>query len=90
MPFAARIKAPGSQTQAPASRHFTYGSNPWRGYVAGRLAGNIEWALYTADGQPPLITMRYSEKPVKFRSGCRAADASGYFYPVTELKRCLS
>lgn len=84
MPFAARIKAPGSQTQSKA---FGYRSNPWRGFVAGRLAGNIEWALYRADGRTPLVTMRYNEQPVKFNASCRAT--TGYFYAVAELKRCL-
>ncbi len=88
MPFAALIKAPGSQLQA--SRAFSYGSNPWRGYVAGRLAGNVEWAAYRNAGGEVLVTMRYNEDPVQFNASCIPVTGHPNFYRLSELKRCLA
>ncbi len=87
MPFAALIGLPGSEKQAAAGEAYTYDNNPWRGYVAGRLAGNIEWVAYRNAAKNVLVTMRYNEQPVEFREGCKAAKP--YFYEVAELKRCL-
>lgn len=87
MPFAALIQAPGSHKQA--SRAFSYGSNPWRGFVAGRLAGNIEWAAYRNASGEVLVSMRYNEQPVQFEASCTPSAAGAYFYRVTELKSCL-
>ncbi|MGA8988215.1 histidine-type phosphatase [Aeromicrobium sp.] len=89
MPFAALIKAPGSQTQVPRNRTYSYGSNPWRGFVAGRMAGNIEWALYRDASGDALVTMRYNEQPAKFSSRCSPMSPGSYFYSVSSLKRCL-
>lgn len=88
MPFAALIKAPGSEKQA--MRAFSYGSNPWRGFVAGRLAGNIEWAAYRNASGEVLVTMRQNEQPVQFNASCSPSAAGAYFYRVSELKRCLA
>lgn len=89
MPFAALIKAPGSEKQAPKSAPYSYGTNPWRGYVAGRPGGNIEWAAYRNVLGIVLVTMRYNEVPVKFRSACTPAGVGSYFYRLSELKSCL-
>lgn len=90
MPFAALIKAPGSGRQAGKKTPFTYRTNGWRGYVAGRLAGNIEWAAYRNGSGNVLVTMRYNEQPVKFRSACTpSAAGGGYFYRLSQLKKCL-
>ena len=70
MPFAALIKAPGSEEPTPEGKRFTRSTNPWRGAIAGRLAGNIEWSAYRNDEGKVLVTMRYNEKPVKFNDGC--------------------
>lgn len=89
MPFAALIKAPRSEQQAAKSKAFSYGSNPWRGFVAGRLAGNIEWAAYRDASGEVLVTMRYNEQPVQFNASCTPSAAGPYFYRVAELKSCL-
>ncbi len=101
MPFAALIKAPGSDVQVPEGERFTRQGNPWRGAIAGRLAGNIEWSAYRNDegpgsdagraaaGDTVLVTMRYNEKPVPFNDGCTPHEDASYFYPVDELKNCL-
>ncbi|MET0766223.1 MAG: histidine-type phosphatase [Aeromicrobium sp.] len=89
MPFAALIKAPRSQQQASRAKAFSYGSNPWRGFVAGRLAGNIEWAAYRNASGEVLVTMRYNEQPVQFTASCTPSATSPYFYRVAELKSCL-
>lgn len=89
MPFAALIEAPGSQKQAPKSKPYSYGNNPWRGWIAGRMAGNLEWALYKNASGNSLVTMRYNEQPVRFNSSCKASSAGRYFYRVSTLKRCL-
>lgn len=87
MPFAALIGLPGSEQQSTTGEVYTYDNNPWRGSVAGRLGGNIEWAAYRNEANDVLVTMRYNEQPVEFRSGCNATRP--YFYEVAELKRCL-
>jgi hypothetical protein len=89
MPFAALIKAPGSQKQAPRSTPFSYSTNPWRGYTAGRMAGSLEWAAYRNAAGKILVTMRYNERPVKFRSSCTPSGSDPYFYRVATLKNCL-
>ena len=90
MPFAALIKAPGSEEQTPEGKRFTRSDNPWRGAVAGRLAGNIEWSAYRNDDGKVLVTMRYNEKPVQFNDGCTPDDEDAKnFYTVEELKSCL-
>jgi hypothetical protein len=90
MPFAALIRAPGSGRQAPKSKPYSYGSNPWRGYLAGRLAGSIEWSVFRNASGSVLVTMRYNEKPVKFVGSCEASvHGGGYFYRVPQLKKCL-
>ena len=89
MPFAALIKAPGSEKQVPAGERFTRGTNPWRGATAGRLAGNIEWAAYRNDANKVLVTMRYHEIPVAFHDGCKPDTEGSLFYTVAELKDCL-
>ena len=88
MPFAALIGLPGSERQAAPGEDYTYDNNPWRGYVAGRLAGNVEWVAYRNAADDVLVTMRYNEEPVEFKEGCKAS--TPYFYEVAELKRCLS
>ncbi|MCL3818998.1 histidine phosphatase family protein [Aeromicrobium wangtongii] len=87
MPFAALIKAPRSQKQA--SRAFSYGSNPWRGFVAGRLAGNLEWTAFRNASGEVLVTMRYNEQPVQFNTSCTPSALNPYFYRVSQLKSCL-
>lgn len=89
MPFAALIKAPGSTEQTPKGTVFDRSSNPWRGSYAGRLSGNIEWAAVRNKDRRVLVTMRYHEKPVRFRSSCDPYQKGSYFYTVSELKSCL-
>lgn len=89
IPFAALIRLPGSQTHAPKSKPYSYATNPWRGYVAGRLAGNIEWVGYRNSAGRIVVTMRYNEEPVKFRSKCKPTATAPYFYRVSTLKHCL-
>jgi hypothetical protein len=89
MPFAVANKLPGSTKQAPASTPYSYGTNPWRGYVAGRMAGNIEWAAYRNSTGAVLVTIRYNEQPVKLHSSCTPSTVDPYFYRVSALKRCL-
>ena len=89
MPFAALIKAPGSDLQVPEGERFTRQGNPWRGAIAGRLAGNIEWSAYRSGEGKVLVTMRYNEKPVPFHEGCTPHEDGSYFYRVSELKDCL-
>ncbi|MEJ7634380.1 histidine-type phosphatase [Aeromicrobium sp.] len=87
MPFAALLQLPGSGEQAPKREVFTYADNPWRGHVAGRLAGNIEWAAYRDRSGKALVTVRHNERPVKLQKSCRATVP--FFYRPAELKRCL-
>jgi hypothetical protein len=89
MPFAALIRAPGSHVQMPKGEPFSRDKNRWRGSVAGRLSGNLEWAAYRNKDGKILVTMRYNEEPVQFNSGCTPAKENRYFYRVSELKNCL-
>jgi hypothetical protein len=88
MPFAALLGLPGSQQQA--SRTFSYGSNPWRGSVAGRLAGSIEWAAYRDAAGHVLVTVRQNEQPVQLGRSCTPSASSPYFYRLEQLKTCLT
>ena len=89
MPFAALSKMPGSTKQATTGTPYSYGTNAWRGYVAGRMAGNIEWAAYRNSTGAVLVTIRYNEQPVKLHSSCVQSTVAPYFYRVSALKRCL-
>ena len=89
MPFAALIKAPRSQKQTPKGEAFGRGTNPWRGAVAGKLGGNIEWTAFRNANRRVLVTMRYNERPVPFHAGCKPYRKGSYFYRVSELKSCL-
>lgn len=89
MPFAARIKAPGSAKGAKHGAAFSYKRNPWRGKVAGLLAGSIEWAAYRDARGQVLVTMRQNERPVAFDSRCTPSAAGAQFYSLGELKKCL-
>ncbi len=85
MPFAALTELPGSDVQASGT--YTYDDNPWRGSVAGRLGGNVEWAAYTDDAGEALVTVRHNEQPVELSRRCTATVP--YFYRPAELERCL-
>ncbi len=89
MPFAALIKAPGSEKQVAAKSNYTRSGNPWRGHVAGIPAGSIEWVAYKNAAGRVLVTMRYNEKPVDFKAGCDADSGNPHFYTVDELRTCL-
>jgi hypothetical protein len=85
MPFAALLGLPGSDRQATTT--YSYADNPWRGDVAGRLAGSIEWAAYTDAEGRALVTVRHNEHPVELTDRCDAV--TPFFYRPAELKRCL-
>lgn len=90
MPFAALLQLPGSEKQAAPGVPYTYDNNPWRGDKIGGMAGNIEWVAYQhLDNKSVVVTMRYNEKPIKFRSSCTSIPEDSYFYTLNELKRCL-
>ena len=89
MPFAALIKAPGNQQQASKTRAYSHASNPWRGYVAGRLGGNLEWTAFRNEAGNVLVTMRYNEQPVQFNASCTPSETNRYFYRLSQLKSCL-
>lgn len=89
VPFAALLQLPGSEKQAEPGVPFSYANNPWRGATAGLMAGNIEWVAYRDSRKNVLVTMRYNEKPAKFRSECTPVSPGSYFYTPNELKSCL-
>jgi hypothetical protein len=89
MPFEVLDKLPRSNQPASSSTPYSYGNNPWRGYVAGRMAGNIEWAAYRNAAGTVLVTIRYNEQPVKLHSSCTPSTIDPYFYRVSALKHCL-
>ncbi len=89
IPFAALTKMPGVSQQASLSSPFSYSNNKWRGEVAGKMAGNIEWAAYRNSKGSVLVTIRYNEKPVKLEKPCKGEKDNSYFYKLSELKACL-
>jgi len=89
MPFAALIKAPGSHKQMPKGEAWSRSTNPWRGSVAGRVSGNIEWTAFRNADRKVLVTMRFNEVKARFHSGCTPYKDGSYFYRVSELKDCL-
>ncbi|MGZ8704625.1 MAG: hypothetical protein ACXWYB_08165 [Aeromicrobium sp.] len=90
MPFAALLQLPGSEKQATSGVPYDYDNNPWRGDKVGGMAGNIEWVAYEDPQRNTIVTMRYNEEPVRFRSECMPISEDSYFYTPTELKRCLA
>jgi hypothetical protein len=86
MPFAALLGLPGSDVQATSP--FSHADNPWRGYVAGRLGGSVEWAAYRDASGHALVTVRHNEQPVELSARC--TPTVPYFYRPAELKRCLA
>ncbi|MCW2769759.1 MAG: hypothetical protein JWR27_1192 [Aeromicrobium sp.] len=90
MPFAALTRMPGSQEQAAETAPYSHANNPWRGYLSGRLGGNIEWSAFGNKGGSVLVTVRHNERPVRLSSACTPSSVGGgWFYRVTELKKCL-
>ena len=89
MPFAALIKAPGSHKQTAKGEAFHRDNNPWRGAVAGRVSGNIEWTAFRNKEGRVLVTMRVNEVQARFHSGCTPYKDGSYYYRVWELKNCL-
>ncbi len=85
MPFAARIRIVGADQQLAATSYYSYSRSAWRGSVQGRLAGNIEWALYEK-GDDHLVAVRQNEAPVRL-AGCDAT--ATWFYDLDELRSCL-
>ena len=73
----------------PKGEAFSRDTNRWRGSLAGRLGGNIEWTAFRNKDRQVLVTMRYNEEPVQFNSGCSPSKQNRYFYRVPELKDCL-
>lgn len=104
MPFAALIKAPSSEVQAPAVEDpqgladvFTYDDNPWRGESVTPMAANIQWDVYARDGvdpatgeaYTPIVRMLYNETEVAFNDECTPIAEGSRWYKESELKSCL-
>lgn len=104
MPFAALIKAVGSEQQAPAVADpqsdndvFTYQNNAWRGENVTPMAANIQWDVaarsgtdpHTGKAYTPVVRMLYNEQEITFHDGCVPVVDGSYWYKESELKRCL-
>lgn len=105
MPFAALLKLPGSDTQAPAVRNpvadsdvYNYADNDWRGESVTPMAANIQWDVYAKDGidpetgkeYTPIVRMLYNENEIAFNDSCTPVAEGSTWYKETELKQCLS
>ncbi|MDR1807143.1 MAG: histidine phosphatase family protein [Propionibacteriaceae bacterium] len=105
MPFAALLKLPGFDQQAPAltaaptSIHdvFNYGDFTYRSDEIGAMAMNIQWDVVGRDGTDPatgqaytpLVRMLFNEIEIPFNATCTPVAAGSHWYKATELKRCL-
>lgn len=100
IPFAALIKAPGSEEQIPQDKIYDplgllgdqgYQSN-WYGETVTPMAANIQWDVATRDGidpktgkaYTPLIRMLYNEKEVAFGGTNTLARGLSSCTPVAE------
>ncbi len=100
IPFAALIKAPGSEEQIPQDKIYDplgllgdqgYQSN-WYGESVTPMAANIQWDVATRDGidpktgkaYTPLIRMLYNEKEVAFGGTNTLARGLSSCTPVAE------
>ena len=104
MPFAALIKAPGSEEQIPQNKIYDplgllgdrgYQSN-WYGESVTPMAANIQWDVATKDDDPetgkaytPLVRMLYNETEVPFNASCTPVAEGSTWYKESELKSCL-
>lgn len=105
IPFAALIKAPGSEEQIPQDKIYDplgllgdqgYQSN-WYGESVTPMAANIQWDVATKDGidpetgkdYTPLVRMLYNETEVPFNASCTPAAEGSTWYKESELKSCL-
>ena len=103
MPFAALIKAPGSEEQIPQDKIYDpldllgdqgYKSN-WYGESVTPMAANIQWDVATKDdpetgkAYTPLVRMLYNETEVPFNASCRPVAEGSTWYKESELKSCL-
>lgn len=103
MPFAALIKAPGSEEQIPQNKIYDpldllgdqgYKSN-WYGESVTPMAANIQWDVATKDdpetgkAYTPLVRMLYNETEVPFNASCRPVAEGSTWYKESELKSCL-
>ena len=105
MPFAALIKAPGSEEQIPQDKIYDpldllgdqgYQSN-WYGESVTPMAANIQWDVATKDGKDPktgkaytpLVRMLYNETEVPFNASCTPVAEGSTWYKESELKSCL-
>lgn len=105
IPFAALIKAPGSEEQIPQDKIYDpldllgdqgYQSN-WYGESVTPMAANIQWDVATKDGKDPktgkaytpLVRMLYNETEVPFNASCTPVAEGSTWYKESELKSCL-
>lgn len=105
VPFAALIKAPGSEEQIPQDKIYDpldllgdqgYQSN-WYGESVTPMAANIQWDVATKDGKDPktgkaytpLVRMLYNETEVPFNASCTPVAEGSTWYKESELKSCL-
>lgn len=103
IPFAALIKAPGSEEQIPQGKIYDpldllgdqgYKSN-WYGESVTPMAANIQWDVATKDdpetgkAYTPLVRMLYNETEVPFNASCRPVAEGSTWYKESELKSCL-
>lgn len=92
MPFLALLKV--GQCGEQESSNFSRSNNPWRGDVCGKMAVNVDWAVYTKAGSPTLVTMRLNGEPVRFassRSGvsCAGFEVAPMFFDYEKIKTCV-
>ena len=89
MPFTALTQLRSANQPEPKGGLYTEGSNPWRSYKSGAIAGSIEWAAYRNKRGRVLLTLRFNEEPSRFSKACKPTKPDGPFYTLPEIKRCI-
>jgi len=90
MPFTALTQLRSANQPEPKGGLYTEGSNPWRSYRSGAIAGSIEWAAYRNKRGRILLTLRFNEKPSRFSKACQPTEPDGPFYTLEEIKSCIN
>jgi hypothetical protein len=89
MPFTALTQLRSANKPEPKGGLYTEGSNPWRSYKSGAIAGSVEWAAYRNKRGKVLLSLRFNEEPSRFSKACKPTEPDGPFYTLPEIKRCI-
>ncbi|RUO31429.1 histidine-type phosphatase [Aliidiomarina sedimenti] len=90
MPIATWLQLADTENSVEPDTLYTYETNPWRAAVISPMSANVQWEIYATDMDSELLVrMLHNEAEVPFPAECSALESGSYFYPYSEIKRCL-